>query len=206
VRALQTMNGTTTYSAYSEPVSITIYYADYYADVFKKGEYTVKMKLVDAEDLGMDDMTLAAKNGNINMKTRIKDSGMDLDAEMRYIKKTNRLYVNAMGMWVDGNALLGEDSDMLSQMNIFGTLDLDDLSNIDLTTELIGSTMYTVETVHGKNADTKFYNSGDVLKRIVVVGKDMTTTIEIVSFSPKALDELFTEPDPNLIVDISGMM
>ena len=206
VRALQTANGTTTYSAYSDPVSVTVYYADYYAAVFKKGEYTAKIKLVDVEDLGMDDMTIAAKNGNIYMKTRIKESGMDLEAEMVYIKKSNRLYVNAMGMWVDGNTLLGEDSEMLSQMNLFGTLDLDDLSNIDLTTEFINGTMYTVEIVHGKTADTKFYYSGDALKRIVVVGSDLTTTMEILSFSPKALDELFVEPDPSIVVDLSGMM
>ena len=131
---------------------------------------------------------------------------MDLDAEMRYIKKSNRLYVNAMGMWIDGNSLLGEDSEMLSQMNLFGSLDLDDLSNIDLTTEFIDGTMYTVEIVHGKSADTKFYYSGDALKRIVVVGSDLTTTMEILSFSPRALDELFTEPDPNLVVDLSSLM
>ena len=205
VRALQTANGTTAYSAYSDMVAVTVYYADYYAAVFKKGEYTVKMKLVDVEDLGMEAMTVAAKNGNINMQTRIKESGMDLEAEMRYIKKSNRLYVNAMGMWIDGNTLLGEDSEILSQMNIFGSLDLDDLSSIDLSTETIDSTLYVVETVHGHSSDTKIYYLGDMLKRIVVVG-DTNTTIEIFSFSPKALDGLFVEPDPSVVVDIGGMM
>ena len=208
VRAYQTANGATEYGAYSDTVDVTVYNVDYYAAVFKKGEYTVEMKiLADDEALGMEKMTLAAKNGNINMKTTIKDESIGtMDAEVRYIKSSDKLYVNAMGMWIDGKSILGEDSEMVSQMNIFGTLDLDDLDNVGLGVEKIDGTMYTVETVTGKTAVTKFYYSGDTLKRIVVSGNGLATTIEILSFSPKAADSLFTEPDPLLVVDLSGLM
>ncbi len=206
VLAVQKTADKTTYSAYSDKVDETVYFVDYYADIFKNGPYTVELKIITDDDLGMDKMTLASKNGNINMQTTIKDDSLgNMDAEMRYIKAKDKLYVHAMGMWIDGKGILGDDdAAMLEQMNIFGTLELDDLDNVQLSAERIGTTMYTVETVSGKNSTTKFYYSGDALKRIVITGGGIDTTMEILSFSPSAKDSLFTEPVG--AIDISTLM
>ena len=204
VRGYTSNGDSTVYGDFSDPVKVTVFFADKYSALFQSGCFQATIK-TDMEGM-TDPVTIATKDGNLYMKTKmaISDSSKTT-ITILYLKKTGKTYMKMGSVWFDATSVMGGDDSMLDVASMFTGLEFGNTDAITVSSEKIGSTTYVVETIPGENnSATKLYFKDGTLARIVTVerGRAVSTTV-ISSITDQVDDKLFKKP--KMAVDLSAL-
>lgn len=204
VRAYVTSNGKNVYGAYSSAVVTTVYYADMYSSIFKSGTVMATFT-ADMDGTGPVQIKFATKNGNIYTKIPMPiTETTTLDAEMLYIKKTNKIYLHAMEMWFDATSMM-EGTNPFEEANIFSAIEIGDTSKTVLSTETVNGKKMSVETIPAASGGkVKLYISNGTLARITMVQSNgESNIIDVKDITSTVPDSLFTKP--TFAIDIGAL-
>ena len=195
VRAFAEGSGETIYGDFSDLVRVTVYYADYYGALFRSGTFQATIK-TNMEGM-TDPITIATKNGNLYLKTKmaVSDSGK-VDVQILYLKKSGKTYLCMSGLWFDATSVMDGDESLLDIAAIFGELDFGNNDNITVSTEKHGDTTYNIETIsNGTDNYTKLYiKNGTLVKIVTVENGTAATSITFSSITDQVDDSLFKKP------------
>ena len=196
----------TTYGEFSAPLTVTVYYADYYSALFKSGTFQATIK-TNMEGM-TDPITIAAKNGNLYLKTKMPISDSTKATVQILYLNNGKVYLCMSGLWFDATSAMDGDESMLDIVNVFSEIELGDTDHVTVSKETHGQTTYTVEKIsNGTNGYTKLYiKDGTLVKLITVDDNAVTTSITFSSISDQVSDKLFKAPKHPLDLSAFGGM
>ncbi|MBR3552072.1 MAG: fibronectin type III domain-containing protein [Clostridia bacterium] len=194
----------TTYGEFSAPLTVTVYYADYYSALFKSGTFQATIK-TNMEGM-TDPITIAAKNGNLYLKTKMPISDSTKATVQILYLNNGKVYLCMSGLWFDATSAMDGDESMLDIVNVFSEIELGDTDHVTVSKETHGQTTYTVEKIsNGTNGYTKLYiKDGTLVKLITVDDNAVTTSITFSSISDQVSDKLFKAPKHPLDLSAFG--
>lgn len=214
VRAYAEGSDKTVYGAFSQPLSVTVYYADEYSALFKSGTFQATIK-TNMEGM-TDPITIATKNGNLFMQTKmdVLGDGTKRVVKYLYLKKTGKTYMYLgmptlinpnYGVWFDATSVMGDDDSMFDIISIFAEMDFSSASNITVSTKKSGSTVYNVETIReDANHTTILYiHDGNLVKVVSYENGTVVSSITFTALTSNVNENLFKTK--GTIVDLSAL-